>query len=516
MRLTDLASAVPDARVVRGGEVEVHRVVYDSRRIQPGDLFVAIPGELYDGATFARDAVSRGAVAVAAERELDIPTAAGLLVVPSARRALGDLASILYGSPSEHLRVVGVTGTDGKTTTSQIIAHVLAAAGRRVGWMTTVDVRIGNERLPNPFGHTTPEASDVHELLARMVAAGVEDVVLEVSSHALALDRVRGVTFDVAVFTNLAAEHLNFHGTMEAYAAAKAQLFAMLDSPTAKTGLRFGVVNADDHASTTMVTACPAGIVSYAITYPADVRALDLELSLERTRFTLATPVDEVEIETRFVGRHNVYNWLAAASVALGLGIDLGAVVEAAAMVDPPPGRLQRIQQGQPFEVVVDFAHTPQALETTLLALRDLAPSSSVLSPASSVLLVFGMAGGRDAANRPRMGEIAAHHAAFFLISMDDPIGEDPAQIAAEIAAGARAAGAVDGRDFLIELDRRAAIERVLRRARPGDVVLLAGKGHEQRMLVGGHAEPWSDADAARDILATLGFPPFPSSELSS
>jgi UDP-N-acetylmuramoyl-L-alanyl-D-glutamate--2,6-diaminopimelate ligase len=515
MRLADLASAVDGARVVQGDAVAVHRVVYDSRRAQPGDLFVAIPGELHDGATFAQDALNRGAVAVAAEREIDVPTAAGLLLVPSTRRALGDLANVLYGSPSEHLRVIGVTGTDGKTTTSQLIAHVLAAAGRRVGWMTTIDVRIGDEHIPNPFGHTTPEASDVHDLLARMVANGVEDVVLEVSSHALALDRVRGVTFDVAVFTNLAAEHLNFHGTMEAYAEAKAELFAMLDSPTEKTHLRFGVVNADDAASTTMVTASPAGIVSYAVTYPADVRAVDLELSLDRTRFTLATPIDELEIETRFVGRHNVYNWLAATSVALGLGIDLAAVVEAAATVEPPPGRLQRIQQGQPFEVVVDFAHTPQALETTLQALRDLAPPSSVLSPQSSVLLVFGMAGGRDAANRPRMGQIAAQHATFFVVSMDDPMGEDPSQIAAEVAEGARSAGAVEGRDFLVELDRRAAIEQVLRRAQPGDVVLLVGKGHEQRMLVGGRAEPWNDADAARQILATLGYPPSTRSELS-
>jgi UDP-N-acetylmuramyl tripeptide synthase len=367
------------------------------------------------------------------------------------------------------------------------------------------------------------------------------------------------------VFTNLAPEHLNFHGSMEAYAEAKSRLFGMLDSPTQKDVQRFGVVNADDPASVVMVGASPAAIVSYALDYEADVRATELELGLGGTRFQLVSPIDELEVETRLVGRHNVYNWLAAACVALGWGIDLEAVVEAAASVEAPRGRMERVQAGQRFEVIVDFAHTPQALETTLRTLRDIAlPSGSpwvsppprrfappqpspvegegagrvpptstggirphptplpegegagahpwrgragvggTFSPA--LYLVFGMAGGRDAANRPRMGELAARYAEFFVISTDDPIHEDPAQIAADVAAGARAAGAVDGEQFVVELDRRAAIELVLRRARPGDVVLLAGKGHEQRMLVGDRAEPWNDEAVARDILGEMGF----------
>jgi UDP-N-acetylmuramoyl-L-alanyl-D-glutamate--2,6-diaminopimelate ligase len=283
---------------------------------------------------------------------------------------------------------------------------------------------------------------------------------------------------------------------MAEYAAAKARLFDMLDTPTSKRSSRMGVVNADDPASPTMVSASPAAIVSYGIDTPADVMARNIELAVGRTRFVLVTPIGEVTIESRLTGRHNVFNWLAAAAVALGWGIDLEAVAEAAAFTDAPLGRMQRIRRGQPFEVVVDFAHTPNAMETTLTTLRKLSEGK--------LYLVFGMAGGRDAANRPTMGGIAARNADFFAISTDDPMYEDPASIAEQIAAGAREAGGEEGHSFMIELDRRAAIREVLRRAAPGDTVLIAGKGHEQRMLVGDRAEPWSDEGAVNAILSEL------------
>jgi UDP-N-acetylmuramoyl-L-alanyl-D-glutamate--2,6-diaminopimelate ligase len=498
-----LAAAVPQAAVTTGGEREVRRVVSDSRRAQPGDLFVAIPGSRTDGAVYVADAIARGAAAVAAEPASvphfsPLPADVGVLVVPNAREAVGELAAVLAGRPSDQLRLVGVTGTDGKTTTTQLIAAVLAAAGRRIGWMTTVDLRIGEERLPNPYGLTTPEASDIQETLDRFVAAGVEDAVIEVSSHALAMERVRGCAFEAAVFTNLAPEHLDFHGSMEAYAAAKARLFAMLDSPTPKRGSRMGVVNVDDPHSWVMAAASPAAVVSYAIDNVADVTATHIELGLGRTRFRLVTPIGELDIETRFTGRHNVSNWLAAAAVALGWGIDLEVVQRAAEATDPPPGRLQPVRRGQPFEVIVDFAHTPQALATTLAALRGFGEGR--------LFLVFGMAGGRDAANRPRMGEIATQETDFFVISTDDPGDEDPAEIAAQVAAGARAAGAREGERFVIELDRREAIRTLFTRAGPGDVVLLAGKGHEQRMRRAEHDEPWSDQRTAEELLAEMGY----------
>lgn len=498
MLLSDIAAVVPGLRVSANADADVRRVTYDSRRVEPGDLFVAIRGLAEDGATFARDAIERGAVAVLAARELEVPAGAGMLVAPDPRQALGEVASVLYGRPSERLRLVGVTGTDGKTTTCQLIAAVLAAAGRRVGWITTVDVRIGQEIVRNPFGHTTPEAPEIQETLARMVAAGVEDAVLEVSSHALALDRVTGCTFDAAVFTNLAPEHLNFHGTVEQYTAAKAQLFAMLDSRTDKQWSRMGVVNADDPASMVMAGSSPAGIVSYALNTPADVTADRIELGIGGSRFTLVTPLGEVPMSTRLVGRHNVYNWLAAAAVALGWGIDLAAVAEAAATAEAPPGRLQRVRRGQPFEVIVDFAHTPQALESTLTTLRAFCDGR--------LYAVFGMAGGRDRANRPRMGAVAAQYADYFVVSTDDPVHEDPADIAEQIISGARVAGAVEGVSFNVDLDRRSAIQSLLARAEPGDVVLLAAKGHEQRQLIGERAEPWSDLGASAELLAEMGY----------
>lgn len=498
VRLSAIAATVPGVRVTQDVETDVRRVVYDSRRVEPGDVFVAIRGAAQDGAAYAADAINRGAAAILADRDLAVPPGVGMAVASNPRSALGQIASLLHGRPSEQLRLVGVTGTDGKTTTCQLVSEVLAAAGRRVGWMTTVDVRMGDEVMRNPFGHTTPEAPEIQDTLARMVASGVEDVVLEVSSHALVLERVQGCTFDAAVFTNLAPEHLNFHGTVEEYVAAKARLFEMLDSPTEKRWSRMGVVNADDPASMTMVGSSPAGIVSYGIETPADVSAERIELGIGGSRFNLVTPIGEVPVSTRLVGRHNVYNWLAAAAVGLGWGIDLAAVAAAAATAEPPAGRLQRMRRGQPFEVIVDFAHTPQALEATLTTLRAFCDGR--------LFLVFGMAGGRDAASRPHMGQLAARYADYFIVSTDDPLEENPADIANEVAAGARAAGAVEGGDFDIELDRRSAIARLLARATPGDVVLLAGKGHEQRQMIGDRVEPWSDPDTAVELLAEMGY----------
>jgi UDP-N-acetylmuramoyl-L-alanyl-D-glutamate--2,6-diaminopimelate ligase len=498
VRLTDLTAAVHGLLVTGNAEAEILRVTSDSRRVEPGDLFVAIRGAAHDGAEYARDAIERGAVGVLAEEPLSLPPEVAMVVASDARQALADVASALHGRPSEQLRLVGVTGTDGKTTTSQLIGHVLAAAGRKVGWMTTVDVRIRDDIERNPFGYTTPEAPEIQETLARMVDAGVEDAVVEVSSHALALERVRDCVFDAAVFTNLAPEHLNFHHTVEEYTKAKARLFEMLDSPTRKRWPRMGVVNADDPASMTMVAASPAGIVSYGLNTPADVMADRIELGIGGSRFQLITPVDQVHVSTRLVGRHNVYNWLAAAAVTLGWGIDLQAVVDAASTATGPAGRLERVRRGQPFEVIVDFAHTPQALESTLSALRAFCDGS--------LYVVFGMPGGRDASNRPRMGELAAQHADYFVVTTDDPLHEEAADIAEQILVGARKAGARRGEHYDVELDRRSAIASLLARAEPGDVVLLAAKGHEQRQLIGDRVEPWSDVGTATDLLAAMGF----------
>ncbi len=498
IKLGQVAAAIPGARLVGNAEVEVERATHDHRKVKPFDLFVAIPGQHVDGAAFAGDAIIRGAAAVVADHELPLHPNIPQLIVPNTRAVLGIIASVLLNDPSERMRLIGVTGTDGKTTTTRLIAAMLAAAGRKAGWITTVDLGYDDHIWPNPFGHTTPEASDLQATLNDLAEQGVEDAVVEVSSHALALDRVAGCRFDAAVFTNLAPEHLDFHGTMSAYADAKARLFALLDQPTQKHWSRMGVVNADDPASVTMVVASPAAIVSYAIDTPADVMARSIAFQERSTRFTLVTPLGEERVTTPLIGRYNVYNWLAATAVGLGWGIDLAVIAAAAEATAAPPGRMQRVERGQPFSVVVDFAHTPQALQATLQTLRAFTPGR--------LLLVFGMAGGRDPANRPAMGGVAAQAADYFVISSDDPIDEDPADIAAQVAAGAFGAGAVEGTNFEIQLDRRSAIRSILERAQSGDTVLLAGKGHETRMLAAGGPEPWNDADMANELLGDLGF----------
>ncbi|HZO25034.1 MAG TPA: UDP-N-acetylmuramoyl-L-alanyl-D-glutamate--2,6-diaminopimelate ligase [Chloroflexota bacterium] len=499
MRLSDLLHDVPGATLVQGDPAaQVRGVVHDSRRVQPGDLFVVIPGERHDARAYIPQALERGALGVVADAPVELPPDRALLVVPSTRPALADLAAALRGHPSRHLRLVGVTGTDGKTSTTRLLAAILDRAGQRTGWLTTVDVKIGDEVRPNTLDHTTPEADRVQEVLAEMAGDGVETAILEVSSHALALDRVRGCELDLAIFTNLSPEHLNFHGTMEEYARAKARLFEMLGEPASKSGRRAGVVNADDPASAVMRQHCPTEVLTYGIERAADVMARDVRLGERGATFRLVTPRGEAQVTSRLLGRFNVANWLAATTAALELGATLDHVVEAAAETAPVPGRMERIDRGQPYLVVVDFAHTPQALEN---ALRTLRPHTG-----GRLMVVFGHAGERDPANRPTMGRIAAELSDYFVISMDDPLHEDPAEIAERIAAGATEAGKKRGRDFSIDLDRASAIGHLLDRARPGDTVLLAGKGHERRMLVGNERRPWNDREAAERALGERGY----------
>jgi UDP-N-acetylmuramoyl-L-alanyl-D-glutamate--2,6-diaminopimelate ligase len=499
MRLGDLVQDVPGAALVQGDpEADVRGVVHDSRRVQPGQLFVVLPGATHDARAYVPQALARGAAGVVADTVLELPPGRALIQVPAARPALADVAAALQGHPSRALRLVGVTGTDGKTSTTRLLAAILVRAGQRVGWLTTVDVRSGGEIRANDLHHTTPEADRVQEVLAEMAAAHDETAIVEVSSHALALDRVRACEFDLAIFTNLSPEHLNFHGTMDEYARTKARLFAQLSEPSGKAWPRVGILNADDPASAVMRERCAVPVRWYGIDQPADVAAHDIRLDVSGVQFRLVTPQGQAIVASRLLGRFNVANWLAATAAALELGATLDDVVQAAAATAPVPGRMDQVDQGQPFLVVVDFAHTPQALENALRTVR--------AHTTGKVMVVFGHAGERDPANRPTMGRIAAEQSDFFVISMDDPLNEDPAEIAAQIAAGAVAAGKTEGRDFAIDLDRAAAIRTLVQRAQPGDTVLLAGKGHERRMLVRDERRPWNDRDAAAEALRDAGY----------
>jgi UDP-N-acetylmuramoyl-L-alanyl-D-glutamate--2,6-diaminopimelate ligase len=473
-------------------DTTVRGISQDSRSVKPGWTFVAVPGLERDGADFVPDAIAAGAAAIVTETSAAVPSGVALVRVASARAALADLSAAFWDHPSRKLTLIGVTGTDGKTSTSQIIGAILRAAGRSAGWLSTAGIRIGQETRPNALEHTTPEAPAVQAVLSEMAEAGVEVAVLEVSSHALSLERVRGCAFDVAVFTNLSPEHLNFHGTLEAYRHAKASLMGMLPAG-AGDGPPYAAINRDDASADVMIGASRAPVRTYGIDGAADYSATDIVLSPAGSRFVVHTPTEHFSVETQLLGRFNVSNWLAAIAATSGLGVASTDIQKAARELGPVRGRMERVDEGQPYLVVVDFAHTPQALET---ALRTLRPHAR-----GRLLTLFGQAGGRDPANRPAMGALAAELSDYFLITLDDPIHEDPRAIAFAIQAGAEAAGAARGNDFDIELDRRAAVRRLVQQAQPGDVILLAGKGHEQRMLVGDRKLPWDDASEARTAI---------------
>ncbi|HEY3083253.1 MAG TPA: UDP-N-acetylmuramoyl-L-alanyl-D-glutamate--2,6-diaminopimelate ligase [Chloroflexota bacterium] len=491
-RLAELLREVPHRLIAGPADTMIREVVYDSRRARPGSLFVAIPGRKEDGAGYVADALARGASAVVAERDgIAVPGGAALAIVPDARKALALMAAARWSHPSRRMGLVGVTGTDGKTTTATVIEQILSAAALPSGLLTTVELRVCGQRLPSGSALTTPAAPEVQRALARMARAGARWAVLEVSSHALALERVTGCAFDVAVMTNVTPEHLDFHGSFDEYRRAKARLFEMLGQPTGKELPRFGVVNADDPSAELFRAACPVEVISYGIDRSADVRATRVRLGPDGARFVVESPLGRHELETRFLGQFNVSNWLAAIALALGRGLSWTAIERAAELAEPPLGRAERIELGQPFGVWVDFAHTPRGLESVLRAARSAARGR--------VVVVFGAAGERFRANRPRLGAVARTLADVAIVTTDDPYGEDPTAILGEVARGTRV-GSGSARVFVLP-DRRQAIEAALRLARPGDVVVIAGRGHERYQTFGTRRVRFEDARVARELL---------------
>jgi UDP-N-acetylmuramoyl-L-alanyl-D-glutamate--2,6-diaminopimelate ligase len=469
-------------------------------------VFVAVPGRKADGHAYISDALARGAVLVVGEQPLPdgFPADRAYVQVADARREMGTLSAAFYGDPSRQMDVIGVTGTDGKTTTSSILHWLLLTAGRRAGLMSTVDVKIGAKTFPNNSRFTTLEAPEVQGQLRRMAGAGVECAVVETTSSGLALHRVWGVAYDLAVITNITSEHLEVHGTLEAYKRAKAMLFEAVDSdapakPVAFSAPRGCVLNADDPSYTYLKSFCRAPITTYGVESEADVRAEDLDLRPDGSSFTVRLPDGQrIRVETPLVARYNVSNCLAAIAVGYLRGVAPEVIARALATFPGVPGRMERVEAGQPYMVVVDYAHTADSLEKALSVLRPLS--------AGRLIVVFGSAGERDRVKRPEMGKVAAHLADFSVITDEDPREEDAMAILREIAAGAEAAGAREGEQFVCVVDRRKGIQAALEMARAGDVVLLAGKGHEQSIFVGKEKLPWDDPTVARETLAALGY----------
>jgi UDP-N-acetylmuramoyl-L-alanyl-D-glutamate--2,6-diaminopimelate ligase len=499
-----LIEALPEATVYHWRPLEIRRIQSDSRQVAPGDLFVAIPGVAVDGHNFVSSALQAGAVACVVERPLPDLAQVPYVVVPDAREALAYLHAAWHGHPALALQVIGVTGTDGKTTTVRLIGSILRAAGYAVGSIDTVAATIGHEETPTGFHTTTPDAPEVQAYLANMVSQGMDYAIIEATSHGLAQHRVAACAFDVAVVTNITHEHLDYHGSYEAYREAKARLFRSLGSTPRKGNLpKVAVLNADD-SSYNYLRAIPADLqLTYGLAADAQWTASQIEATPGGLRFLVHGPGDKIPIRSPLVGRYNVHNILAACAAAHSQAIPAEAMQRGVAEVQGVLGRMELIDQGQPFTAIVDFAHTPNALSNALQAVRDLARVQPVQR---QVIVVFGCAGLRDRAKRPWMGRIAGELADKVVITAEDPRTESLDAIMEEIAEGCRAAGRQEESDFWRVGDRSEAIACALRMARPGDLVVVTGKGHERSMCFGTTEYPWSDQDAVRDALRDLGY----------
>jgi UDP-N-acetylmuramoyl-L-alanyl-D-glutamate--2,6-diaminopimelate ligase len=484
-----LLDALTDKRVVGTPPRLVTGLSADSRRVERGDVFIAVPGFKQDARRFVPDAVERGAALVVTEGEASSGVRVAQVLVPSARRALAALAGAYWDHPSRALTLVGITGTNGKTTTSYLIDALLRACGGATGILGTIHYVVGDEI--RPAGQTTPEALEIESMLAAMRMRGVRGVAMEVSSHALALSRVDALAFDVAVFTNLTQDHLDFHGTLHEYGRAKRRLFELL--ATSPKPRRVAVVNGDDPAGPGMVAGLGLDTLTYGLGPDNRVRATDWTSTLAGVRLSVATPSGHLTLVSPLIGEHNVMNLLAAVGVGLGLGLVPDAIARALGGVQTVPGRFEQVRAGQPFLVVVDYAHTPDALERVLTTARKI--TSGRLG------VVFGCGGDRDRTKRPIMGEIAARLADHAWITSDNPRSEDPDAIIAEVAAGATRVRRGCERYGRVA-DRETAIRSALAWAQPGDTVVIAGKGHETYQIVASDVLPFDDRDVARRLLS--------------
>ena len=479
------------AIVESGGDhtVSVRAVTDDSRSVQPGSVFIAVRGEQVDGHRFIPAAADAGMAGLVLEQplaSLSVP----FVRVADSRKALGLLGSRFYGEPSSKIRMIGVTGTNGKTTTSYVCKALLEALGQRVGLIGTVAYQIGAETIP--ASHTTPGALELQQLLARMVAGGCTAAVMEVSSHALAQDRTAGCEYDVAVFSNLTQDHLDFHKTMEEYFHAKLRLFTGLTG-THKSHKR-AILNVDDPAGQRIKALCPVPVWTYALKTKADLRAEQVRLSLGGTTFTAATPAGSFPVESHLVGEHNVYNLLSAIGVALHEGATPDQVRGAVSHVTNVPGRFERVMAGQAFTVVVDYAHTEDALVRLLTAAQAL--------KTGRLITVFGCGGDRDRGKRPKMGGAAVRYSDVVVLTSDNPRTEDPQSILREVEVGVTEA--LKERplvQYRKVADRREAIEAAVREARAGDMVLIAGKGHEDYQIIGTQKFHFDDREVAREAI---------------
>ena len=485
----DLTRAMPGARAAGDFSARVSGAAYDSRLARAGDVFVAVPGFRTDGHDFAGAAVAAGAAALVVERRIEgVSPALPQFVVPSCRAALSLVGDALHGHPSGELALIGVTGTNGKTTTAFLIDAVLRSSGRRAGLMGTIHYRVGEETFEEP--RTTPEGPDLQDYLRRMADAGASHAVMEASSHGLALDRLLGCEFQAAVFTNLTQDHLDFHGGMESYFQAKLRLFREF-SPA------HSIVNADDEYGRRIAGEARGRVWTYGLGGGTDVGVENLSVSSSGMSFRMTTPAGEVGVETALIGRHNLSNVLAASAACLSQGLGLEEVAKGVKALENVPGRFEKIDLGQPFLVVVDYAHTEDALARVLEFVRPVTERR--------ILTLMGCGGDRDRKKRPLMAAAALRGSDYVVMTSDNPRTEEPEAILREVESGAALVPGSDGR-WRSVVDRREAIRALIAEAREGDAAIIAGKGHETYQILGSDRAPFDDREEAREALRLAGY----------
>lgn len=484
--LTDLLQEVQYKKhcVLQG--LMITGIQYDSRKVELGNLFVAIKGFETDGHQYIRQALDNGAIAILVSDEAYCSVEYPWILVEDSRLALAEMSSAFYGHPSEKLKLIGVTGTNGKTTTTNLICEILHAQGQKTGLIGTINNRIGDRILEG--SRTTPESLDLQRMLAEMVAEGIGYAVMEVSSHALELQRVACCDFDMAVFTNLTQDHLDYHVSMENYCKAKTMLFRTLGAKGEQAGLsKMAIINIDDPWANHFMVASNAPVVTYGIEKEASWKAQQVQVSAEGVRFV----VDDMPVNLRLNGRFNVYNALAALAVGEALGFPVDAVIATLEKVSGIAGRFQKVEGDAPFTVIVDYAHTPDGLENVIATAKAFAQRR--------VITVFGCGGDRDRTKRPLMGKMAAKLSNYCVVTSDNPRTENPEQILEDILPGVKEY--MTEAAYHVEIDRKEAIAYAIRMAQPGDVVLLAGKGHETYQEINGVKHPFDDYEIAQNLM---------------
>ncbi|HEY2493930.1 MAG TPA: UDP-N-acetylmuramoyl-L-alanyl-D-glutamate--2,6-diaminopimelate ligase [Paenibacillus sp.] len=493
MRLNELASSIAIKQIVGSGDITVSGIQIDSRRVTPGDLFICLPGHTVDGHDYASQAVERGASALVVERRLDVELPQ--VIVNDCRYAMAVFANAFLGSPSSQLKVIGVTGTNGKTTTTYLIEKIMNDHGVRTGLIGTIQMRYGGRTFP--MSGTTPEALDLQRSLHDMAASGTRCCVMEVSSHALEQGRVKGTDFRTAIFTNLTQDHLDYHKTMEEYRSVKGLLFSrmgntFISNPDKR---KYVVLNADDPASNYFAQITAAEVITYGLEEGADVRATQISITAQGTYFHVDSFKGSTEIQLKMVGKFNVYNALGAITAALLEGVGLEEIKRSLESISGVDGRVESVDAGQSFAVIVDYAHSPDGLENVLKTVNEFAKGR--------VLTVFGCGGDRDKTKRPIMGKIAAKYSDIVFVTSDNPRTENPELILKDIEAGLLE-DQISQDKYQMIVDRRIAIQKAIEMASPDDVVLIAGKGHETYQLIGQTIHEFDDRIVAKEAIRGL------------